>query len=71
MHGHDIAADIVDGPAQRARAAAAGVWARVRPVVDVALAAVDVVAVVYVMRGVSMHHRLDDDRRPARPPPAR
>ncbi|WP_254707188.1 MobF family relaxase [Streptomyces lunaelactis] len=37
--------------AQRARAAAAAVWARVRPVVDIALAAVDVAAVVYVMRG--------------------
>ncbi|TXR94515.1 hypothetical protein EAO73_35125 [Streptomyces sp. col6] len=34
----------------RVRAAAAGMW-RVRPVVDVALAAVPTVAVVYVMRG--------------------
>ncbi|MGW9411833.1 MobF family relaxase [Streptomyces diastaticus] len=44
--------------AERARAAAAAVWARVRPVVDVALAAVDVVAVVYVMRGAFAHHHL-------------
>ncbi|WP_411575256.1 MobF family relaxase [Streptomyces fradiae] len=44
--------------AERARAAAAAVWARVRPVVDVALAAVDVVAVVYVMRGAFKRHHL-------------
>ncbi|WP_432089152.1 MobF family relaxase [Streptomyces sp. bgisy095] len=44
--------------AERARAAAAAVWARVRPVVDVVLAAVDVVAVVYVMRGAFAHHHL-------------
>ncbi|MEU3774209.1 MobF family relaxase [Streptomyces sp. NPDC032472] len=44
--------------AERARAAAAAVWARVRPVVDVALAAVDVTAVVYVMRGAFKHHHL-------------
>ncbi|MFE6023628.1 MobF family relaxase [Streptomyces sp. NPDC056441] len=50
--------------AQRARAAAAAVWARVRPVVDVALAAVDVVAVVYVMRGAfKRHHLLAEARR--------
>ncbi|MEU0214507.1 MobF family relaxase [Streptomyces sp. NPDC006265] len=50
--------------AQRARAAAAAVWARVRPVVDVALAAVDAVAVVYVMRGAfKRHHLLAEVRR--------
>ncbi|MDT0614410.1 MobF family relaxase [Streptomyces lancefieldiae] len=50
--------------AERARVAAAAVWARVRPVVDVALAAVDVVAVVYVMRGAfKRHHLLAEARR--------
>ncbi len=50
--------------AERARAAAAAVWARVRPVVDVALAVVDVVAVVYVMRGgFKSHHLLAEARR--------
>ncbi|MDH6223064.1 hypothetical protein M2169_000034 [Streptomyces sp. MJP52] len=51
-------------PAQRAWAAAAAVWARARPVVGVALAAVDVVAVVYVMRGAfKRHHLLAEARR--------
>ncbi|MFD5065414.1 MobF family relaxase [Streptomyces sp. NPDC058394] len=50
--------------AERARAAAAAVWARVRPVVDVALAAVDTVAVVYVMRGAFKYrHLLAEARR--------
>lgn len=50
--------------AERARAAAAAVWARVRPVVDVTLAAVDTVAVVYVMRGAfARHHLLAEARR--------
>lgn len=50
--------------AEKARAAAAAVWARVRPVVDVALAAVDTVAVVYVMRGAfKRHHLLAEARR--------
>ncbi|MBV7674334.1 relaxase domain-containing protein [Streptomyces halstedii] len=50
--------------AERARAAAAAVWARVRPLVDLALAAVDVVAVVYVMRGAfARHHLLAEARR--------
>ncbi|TVZ76878.1 TrwC relaxase [Streptomyces sp. BK340] len=50
--------------AERARAAAAAVWARVRPVVDIALAAVDTVAVVYVMRGAfKRHHLLAEARR--------
>ncbi|MFF8919010.1 MobF family relaxase [Streptomyces sp. NPDC015032] len=57
-------ADVVDRLAQRARAAAAAVWSRVRPVVDIALAAVDVVAVVYVMRGAfKRHHLLAEARR--------
>ncbi|WP_234336415.1 MobF family relaxase [Streptomyces sp. NRRL S-920] len=57
-------ADVVARLAERARAAAAAVWARVRPVVDVVLAAVDVVAVVYVMRGAfNRHHLLAEARR--------
>ncbi|MBL3668414.1 relaxase domain-containing protein [Streptomyces sp. M2CJ-2] len=57
-------ADVVDRLAERARAAAAAVGARVRPVVDIALAAVDVVAVVYVMRGAfKRHHLLAEARR--------
>ncbi|MFC5156381.1 MobF family relaxase [Streptomyces amakusaensis] len=57
-------ADVVDRLAERARAAAAAVWARVRPMVDVALAAVDVVAMVYVMRGAfKRHHLLAEARR--------
>ncbi|MFB7553737.1 relaxase domain-containing protein [Streptomyces sp. NPDC056154] len=57
-------ADVVNRLAERARAAAAAVWARVRPMVDVALAAADVVAVVYVMRGAfKRHHLLAETRR--------
>ncbi|CAM5506413.1 hypothetical protein GCM10010345_87280 [Streptomyces canarius] len=56
-------ADVVDRLAERARAAAAAVWARVRLVLDT-LAAVDVVAVVYVMRGAfKRHHLLAETRR--------
>ncbi|MGW6602400.1 MobF family relaxase [Streptomyces sp. NPDC055036] len=56
--------DVVSRLAVRARAAAAAVWARVRPVVDIALAAVDTVAVVYVMRGAfKPHHLLAEARR--------
>ncbi len=56
--------DVVSQLAVRARAAAAAVWARVRPVVDVALAAVDTVAVVYVMRGAfKRRHLLAEARR--------
>ncbi|MER7828229.1 MobF family relaxase [Streptomyces sp. NPDC096097] len=51
-------ADVVAGLAERARAAAAAIWARVRPIVDVALAAVNVAAVVSVMRGGFKHHHL-------------
>ncbi|GGV51120.1 MobF family relaxase [Streptomyces spectabilis] len=59
-----VGADVVDRLAERARAAAAAVWARVRPVVDVVLAAVDTVAVVYVMRGAfARHHLLAEARR--------
>ncbi|MEU9158125.1 MobF family relaxase [Streptomyces sp. NPDC048417] len=48
----------------RARAAAAAVWARVRPVVDIVLAAVDISAVVYVLRGAfKRHHLLAEARR--------
>ncbi len=46
------------------QAATAAVWVRMRPVVDVALAAVDTVAVVYVMRGAfARHHLLAEARR--------
>ncbi|MFJ5779937.1 MobF family relaxase [Streptomyces sp. NPDC093094] len=56
--------DVVSRLAARARAAAAAVWARVRPVVDVVLAAVDTVAVVYVMRGAfKRQHLLAEARR--------
>ncbi|WP_308296901.1 relaxase domain-containing protein [Streptomyces sp. ISL-44] len=55
--------------AERARAAAAAVWVRVRPVVDVALAAVDVAAVVYVMRGAFKHHHLLAEARRHLPTP--
>ncbi|MCX5374897.1 MobF family relaxase [Streptomyces sp. NBC_00091] len=57
-------ADVVAGLAAPARAAAAAIWARVRPVVDVALAAVNVAAVVSVMRGgFKRHHLLAEARR--------
>jgi hypothetical protein len=50
--------------AERARAAAAAVWARVRPVADVALADADTVTVVYVMRGAfKRRHLLAEARR--------
>lgn len=49
-------ADVVDRLAVRARAAAAAVWARARPAVDVVLAAAETVAVVYVMRGAFARH---------------
>ncbi|MFE5669229.1 MobF family relaxase [Streptomyces niveus] len=57
-------ADTINRLAERAQAAAAAVWALVRPVVDVVLAAVDTVAVVYVMRGAfKRHHLLAEARR--------
>ena len=42
---------LVDGLLERARAAAVAIRAQVRPWVDTALAAIDVAAVVYVVRG--------------------
>ncbi|MFE6818602.1 MobF family relaxase [Streptomyces sp. NPDC057675] len=57
-------ADVVARLAERARAAAAAVRARVRPLVDVALAAAETIAVVYVMRGAFAHrHLLAEARR--------
>ncbi|OKJ45978.1 conjugal transfer protein TraA [Streptomyces sp. CB02009] len=57
-------ADVVARLAERARAAAAAIWARVRPLVDVALAAAETIAVVYVMRGAFAHrHLLAEARR--------
>lgn len=53
-----VGADVIDRLLEMARAAAAAVWASVRPVVGVALAAVDVIAVVYVMRGAFPHRHL-------------
>ncbi|WP_189135310.1 MobF family relaxase [Wenjunlia tyrosinilytica] len=61
---HAVGADVVDRLLETARAAATAVWARVRPVVDLALAAVETVAVVYVMRGAFQHrHLLAEARR--------
>jgi hypothetical protein len=55
---------MVDGLLRPARAAAAKVLVRVRPVVDVALVAVDVIAVVCVMKGAfSRRHLLAEARR--------
>jgi hypothetical protein len=55
---------LVDGLLRLARAAAAVILARVRAVVDVALAAVDVAATVYVMRGsFARRHLLAESRR--------
>ncbi|GHD75548.1 hypothetical protein ACFQL8_15020 [Streptomyces goshikiensis] len=51
-------ADVVAGLAERAQAAAAAIWARVRPVVDVALAVAETIAVVYVMRGAFARRHL-------------
>ncbi|MEU4356099.1 hypothetical protein [Streptomyces virginiae] len=45
-------------------AGASAIWARVRPVVDIALAAAETIAVVYVMRGAfARHHLLAEARR--------
>jgi putative alpha-1,2-mannosidase len=61
---HRFGAALVDGLLARARAAAAAIRRRVRPVVDVALAAVDVAAVVYVMCGSFVRrHLLAEARR--------
>ncbi|WP_351232270.1 MobF family relaxase [Streptomyces sp. NPDC002133] len=59
-----VGTDVVDQLMERARAAAAAVRDRVQSAVDVALAAVDTVAVVYVMRGAFQHrHLLAEARR--------
>ncbi|MFJ6250672.1 MULTISPECIES: MobF family relaxase [unclassified Streptomyces] len=57
-------ADVVARLAEHAQAAPAAIWARVRPLVDVALAAAETIAVVYVMRGAFAHrHLLAEARR--------
>ncbi|MFF3177915.1 MobF family relaxase [Streptomyces sp. NPDC057900] len=52
-----VAADVINSLLAYARAAAAAIRARVAAVVDVALAAVDVAAVVFVMNGGGRFHR--------------
>ncbi|MFK0050455.1 MobF family relaxase [Streptomyces sp. NPDC090741] len=52
-----VAADVINSLLERARAAAAAIRARVAAIVDVALAAVDVAAVVFVMNGGGRFHR--------------
>ncbi|WP_285530200.1 MobF family relaxase [Streptomyces lavendulae] len=52
-----VAADIIDSLLEYARAAAAAIRARVAAVVDVALAAVDVAATVFVMNDGGRFHR--------------
>ncbi|MGK5628577.1 MobF family relaxase [Streptomyces sp. URMC 123] len=52
-----VAGDVIDCLLQYARAAAAAIRARVAAVVDVALAAVDVTATVFVMNGGGWFHR--------------
>ncbi|MFD9606677.1 MobF family relaxase [Streptomyces sp. NPDC059970] len=52
-----VAVDIIESLLERARAAADAIRARVAAVVDVALAAVDVAAVVFVMNGGGRFHR--------------
>ncbi|MFB8351516.1 MobF family relaxase [Streptomyces niveus] len=52
-----VAADIINSLLERARAAAAAIRARVATVVDVALAAVDVTAMVFVMNSGGRFHR--------------
>ncbi|MET8012949.1 MobF family relaxase [Streptomyces sp. NPDC005271] len=55
---------LVDGLLQRCRAAGVAIRARVRPLVDTALAAVDVAAVVYTVRGeFARRHVLAEARR--------
>lgn len=49
--------ELIDSLLERARAAAAAIRARVAAVVDVALAAVDVTAMVFVMNGGGRFHR--------------
>ncbi|MCX4523861.1 relaxase domain-containing protein [Streptomyces anulatus] len=52
-----VAADVISSLLEYARAAAAAIRARVAAVVDVALAAVDVAATVFVMNGGGRFHR--------------
>ncbi|MZE72651.1 MobF family relaxase [Streptomyces sp. SID5789] len=52
-----VAADVITSLLEHARAAAAGIRARVAAVVDVALAAVDVAATVFVMNDGGRFHR--------------
>ncbi|MET9077917.1 MobF family relaxase [Streptomyces sp. NPDC004232] len=52
-----VAADVINSLLEYARAAAAGIRARVAAVVDVALAAVDVAATVFVMNDGGRFHR--------------
>ncbi|MET9294850.1 MobF family relaxase [Streptomyces sp. NPDC003077] len=52
-----VAADVITSLLERARAAAAAIRARVAAVVDIALAAVDVVAMVFVMSDGGRFHR--------------
>ncbi|MFF4935232.1 MobF family relaxase [Streptomyces griseofuscus] len=71
-----VAADVITSLLEHARAAAAAIRARVAAVVDVALAAVDVTATVFVMNDGGRFHRrhllaepAETRPRPARPPP--
>ncbi|MFD9451826.1 relaxase domain-containing protein [Streptomyces sp. NPDC059985] len=52
-----VAVDIITSILEYARAAAATIRARVAPVVDIALAAVDITATVFVMNGGGRFHR--------------
>ncbi|MFB7501761.1 hypothetical protein ACFC09_45180 [Streptomyces sp. NPDC056161] len=52
-----VAADVINSLLEYARAAAAAIRARVAAVVDVAMAAVDVAATVFVMNGGGRFHR--------------
>ncbi|MGW4994951.1 relaxase domain-containing protein [Streptomyces mirabilis] len=52
-----VAVDVINSLLERARAAAAAIRARVAAVVDVALAAVDVTAMVFVMNKDGFFHR--------------
>ncbi|MGI5484846.1 hypothetical protein [Streptomyces lavendofoliae] len=52
-----VAADVINFPLEHARAAAAVIRARVTAVVDIALAAVDVTATVFVMNDGGRFHR--------------
>ncbi|WP_328741415.1 relaxase domain-containing protein [Streptomyces caniferus] len=52
-----VAADVINSLLEYARAAAVAIRARVAAVVDVALAAVDVAAMVFVMNGGGRFHR--------------